>query len=180
VKDAFDIMLREFCGTRPVEEVAFGANPKTGLSGHLAEATLRVSGEVVIQNVVIRPEAHEGRHGDNRGTIGTEKVEYVLERIDWIRKMLQDIQHQDQGIAFSRLKTRIEGTDIDAGAMGIALAHELCAGFYTFHVAKFGKPLKKEAVTATNVQNVPSSYGRRKRTQRFHDEFCPGTPPPVL
>jgi hypothetical protein len=69
---------------------------------------------------------------------------------------------------------------MDAGAMGIALAYELCGGFYTFHVAKFGKPLKKEAIAATNVQNVPSSFGRRKRTQRFHDEFCPGTPPPVL
>jgi hypothetical protein len=34
VKDAFDTMLREFRGTRPVEEVPFGANPKTGLSGH--------------------------------------------------------------------------------------------------------------------------------------------------
>jgi hypothetical protein len=113
-------------------------------------------------------------------TIGTEKVEYVLERIDWIWKMFQDIQQQDQGIAFSRLKTRIEGTDMDAGAMGIALAHEFCARFYAFHVAKFGKLLKKEAITATNVQNVPSSFRRRKRTQRFHDELCPGTPPPVL
>jgi hypothetical protein len=119
VKDAFDAMLREFRGTGPVKKVPFGANPKTGLSGHLAEATLGISGEVVIQNVVIRPEAHEGWHGDNRGTIGTEKVEYLLERIDWITKMLQDIQHQDQGIAFSRLKTRVEGTDMDTGAMGL-------------------------------------------------------------
>jgi hypothetical protein len=136
-------MLREFRGTGPVEEVAFGANPKTGLSGHLAEPTLGISGEVVIQNVVIRPEAHEGRNGDNRGTIRAEKIDYVLERTDRIWKMFQDIQHQDQGIAFSRLKARIKGTDMDAGAMGIALAHEFCAGFDTFHVAKFGKALKK-------------------------------------
>jgi hypothetical protein len=86
-------MLREFRGTGPVKKVPFGANPKTGLSSHLVEATLGISGEVVIQNVVIRPKAHEGRNGDNRGTSGPEKVDYVLERIDWIRKMFQDIQH---------------------------------------------------------------------------------------
>jgi hypothetical protein len=56
----------------------------------------------------------------------------VLERIDWIRKMLEGIQHQDQGMAFSRLKTRVEGTAKDAGAMGIALARELCASLGQF------------------------------------------------
>jgi len=151
VKDAFDTRLREFRGTGPVEEVPFGTNLKTALSGHLAEATLGISGELVIQNVVIRPEAHEGRNSDNRATIWAEKIDYVLERVDRIWKMFQDIQHQDKGIAFSWLKTRIEGTDMGAGAMGTALAHEFCAGFDTFHVAKFGKPLKKEAITATNV-----------------------------
>ena len=173
-------MLRELYGASPMEEVPFRANLKTGLSGHLAESGLRIPRQVVIQNVVIRPQAHESWNRDNRGTLWSEKVNCVPQGPDWVGEMLQDVQHQNQRIVFAGLKAKVEGANMDSVSMGTLIPHQFGAGFYPFHVAKFGQPIKEQAIATANVENLPSSPRYRKRTQGFNDEFCSSAPPPVL
>ena len=66
-------------------------------------------------------------------------------------KVFQYIQHQNQIILLSRLKTCVEWRDTNSVAVGAVWIDKVCRRLHTFHISEFAKPFEEKPVSAPDI-----------------------------
>jgi hypothetical protein len=114
---------------------------------------------MVIYDVVIGPKnLKRGNRQQERSSWAYQGVR-TLQCSLGIFKMFQNIEHHQQSIAAVRLKVLVKRGYSNSSCMWAILVDQTIIRLNALNVTEFGKPVEKEPVATSHVQNLSLSFG---------------------
>ncbi len=118
-----------------------------------SHAAFREPRDVLIENIVARPDCLEGRHGRQEKSILRQQASNVPERRLGVGKMLQNIEHQDNGILVLRLEAVIKPSAMNLlPPTGVRRERLLDVDALDFAEAR--QLLEEQTISATYIQDA--------------------------
>ena len=169
----------QFDWARPLIPIPFLENFKTSFLEQRVQRAAPVPQVVVVDEVVIGPEALKRGNGYQQSSSGCEQRVRMPQSFAWIIHMLEDIEHQDERIGNWCLKMGVKRNDLNAIAVRTLKVHDSRIGFDALHIAEFREPVKKETIAAAHVQDAEPALRFHVPVQDFQNRLFPSTPPPM-
>src|SRR5512146_56934 len=166
-------------GIYPMEEIARAHDAQSSGAGQRTEAAFGVAREVMVQDIVRRPQQQERRDGRHEHASWLKQRHGVTQGPAGVAQVLDNVEHQNERIPLPGLETRIERADLNAGPVFTGLTHDRGIGFATLDIPQFAKAVEHQPIAATDVQNRTPPFRRAPATQGFEEESLTGPPPPV-
>ncbi len=111
---------------------------------------------MMVDRVVVGPENLERRNRQQKRPRGPEQRVSMVQCFTRIIQMLENVQHQDERIRRGRTKITVEWSDADSRAMRALRIYQPFVGFNAFHLAEFRKPIEKQTITTSHVEDATS------------------------
>ena len=163
----------------PMEPVSRFQHFESRLANQWKKSSFGVTGEVMVDGVVIGPHQFVRRDRENQIPIILQKRGHPMQRRLRILQVFQDIEHEDNVIAFARLKGCVKWAEGNSFAMGIVLGNQVPVGLQTFDTAKVGELIEEQSVPTSDVEDFAHASARRCAANSLKYPALAHAPPPM-
>src|SRR5438094_6661394 len=106
------------------------------------------------------PKQHKGRNSDQENATRIEKLQCISNCSNWLRNMLQHVQHQNERKLPVKPEAPVECADVNTRTMLPQVVNQASRWLNSLNISEFKKAIKEQAVTAAHVENsAPSPPG---------------------
>ena len=106
------------------------------------------------------PKQRKSWDSDQQNATRIEKVQCISNCANWLRHMLQHVQHQNERKLPVKPEAPVECADVNTRTMLPQVVNQASRWLNSLNISEFKKAIKEQAVTAAHVENsAPSPPG---------------------
>ena len=143
-----------FRGNGPLIPVLRIGDRESGLLQQRKKCSAAVARAMVIHDVVIGPQHAKSGHSEKQSSAGFQQGVSAGQGASRIFKVLENVEHEQQVVAFGGLKAGVKRNDVNFGGVRAQRINEMGVWFDAFDIAELHEARKEQGIAATDVQNM--------------------------